>query len=94
METTVRSDFISWDWKEQPDFDEVEASGNGMLSDGATRIYLTLVADTGDDSYCLVVSDADLTPDEATRAYEDWEGTFSPDDPPDSHSASYVWRRR
>jgi hypothetical protein len=91
--TTVRCDFIFWDWKEQPDFKEVEASVHSMLSNGAARINLTM-ANTSDDSYCLVVSDSHLSPGEALRAYEDWQETISPDNPGPADPAPYVWRRR
>jgi hypothetical protein len=82
-----------WDWKEQPDFKEVEASVNWMLSTGAARIYLT-TAETNNDSYCLVVSDKDLSPAEASRAYEDRQDTISPEDPEPPVPAPFVWRRR
>lgn len=90
---TVRCDFISWDWQEQPDFKAVEASANWMLSHGATRIHFAM-ADTGTDDNCLVVSDSHLSNGAATHAYEDYLGTLSPDDPQPAEWAPFVWRRR
>jgi hypothetical protein len=90
--STVRCDFIFWDWKEQPDFKWVEGSVNLLLSTGASRIYLTM-AETTDDSYCLVVSDSELSAAEASAALEDRDGEID-DHPQPVDPEPFIWHRR
>lgn len=56
---------ITWDWREQPDLDEL-ATAIRELSDD--RIHLTVV-DTDSDQYAVVVSRGRLTAEGAAAAY-------------------------
>jgi len=90
--TSVRCDFVFWDWTEAPDPKALEDSVNLLLSKGASRIYLAR-ADTGGDDYCIVVSDSHLSDHDAKRAYDDWDAMMSPDGPPPDYAPPFVWHR-
>lgn len=57
---------LSWDWREQPDLDDL-ADAVREVSGG--RAHVTQV-DTGSDQYAIVIADRKLTADEAIAAHE------------------------
>lgn len=67
----IRTEVLSWDWREQPDLDALA----GIIRDlSGLRVHLTQV-DTGSDEYAIVLSDQQLSKDEAAQVYAGrWEG--------------------
>jgi hypothetical protein len=64
-ETPPRTAVVSWDWREQPDLQDL---GRRVADISNGRAYLTEVA-THCDDYALIVSTEPMTPDEAYEAY-------------------------
>lgn len=61
---------LSWDWKEQPDLDELAAAVREM-SGGTVHIHQV---ETHSDEYAIVIGPTELKPAEAYRIYERrWE---------------------
>jgi hypothetical protein len=89
--TAIRCFFISWDWSEQPDFGDLEATVNWLLTHGATHIYFAL-ADDGSDSHSVVISDSQLSKTQASRALEDRNDAIASGNPPPA-SGLFVWHR-
>ena len=56
---------VTWDWKEQPDLDELDRAV-WMASGGFARVH---PIDTGSDEFAIVVADHRVTADEADAAY-------------------------
>jgi hypothetical protein len=65
--TRVR--LVTWDWREQPDWDDVRRAIGDVLETGAPG--LALVPDTGSDQYVLAVAGRQLTGAEAQLVYDD-----------------------
>lgn len=63
---------FSWDYKQQPDLPAIAAAVTEL---SAGRVVMCEI-DTGGDNYAWVVSDAELTDEQAWRLYlgEDGEG--------------------
>lgn len=55
--------FMTWDWKDQPDLQELATLVNQVS--GGRKIFFT-EADTGGDAFAIVVSDVELSKEEAT----------------------------
>lgn len=58
----------TWDWNGQPPMTEI-AGYVASLTAHQRPVYLTPVTETGDDSYGLVASDVELTPEQARQLY-------------------------
>lgn len=59
---------FTWDWREQPPMAEMAASVAALTKLGRP-VYLTPVAETGCDSYAAVVSDVELTQEQAEQIF-------------------------
>lgn len=57
---------FSWDWRDQPNLDAIAAAVTELSANG--RVFMREI-DTGDDSYAWVISDAELTDEQAYRLY-------------------------
>lgn len=57
---------FEWDWKEQPDWKEI----NEYLKELSCRPYFQEV-NTGKDGYAVLISDSPLLPEEVELLYED-----------------------
>lgn len=62
---------VSWDWKAQPDFNEIAAAVRGS-SRGQCDIRQVL--DTGGDNYAVVIADRPLDDEQAQAAWERADG--------------------
>jgi hypothetical protein len=63
---------ITWDWKDAPPLSLVRPALRSITAAGLTPHIQA--AETGNDSYCWVIADRELTEEEATAAYEAWPG--------------------
>ena len=72
----VRTRVFFWDWKEQPPMDEIAAAVQ-ELSAGGSATYMR-EADTGTEDHAWVVSDAELSDEQASEAYEAALRDFEP----------------
>jgi hypothetical protein len=61
----IRTELLSWDWREQPDLDRLAQIVRDL---SGLRVHLTQV-DTGSDEYAIVLSDQQLSEDEAAQVY-------------------------
>jgi hypothetical protein len=57
---------VTWDWKEQPDLQELDAAVR-KASGGFARVH---EIDTGSDQFGIVVADHRVTPEEAAAAWD------------------------
>ncbi len=64
---TDRVVVMSWDWREQPDLDQLDQAVR-YASGGLARVH---TVDTGSDEYAIVVADHRVTAAEAQAAWED-----------------------
>lgn len=60
----MRHEFVLWDWKEQPNWDEIQR----LQGRGLRRI--TPVADTGTDDYVVVLTARRITPERAQQLWD------------------------
>ena len=74
--STVRASVLSWDWREQPDFDDL-ARVLLALSGGA--IHLQQV-DTGSDQFAVVVSTSALSEETVQETFTRWRREDWPDE--------------
>lgn len=65
-----RTEVLSWDWREQPDMEEL---GRIVWEKSGGRVAITSVEDTGSDQYAVVISDKPLRQVEARDVYLRWE---------------------
>jgi hypothetical protein len=68
---------LSWDFKEQAPFDDIEQYVNELLQAGAKEIRFA-EADTGSDDFGLVISDRSLTESQLADAWQQYEDSFEP----------------
>jgi CYTH domain-containing protein len=59
---------ITWDWKEQPPLGTIGKAVTAMSANG--QVFLTEIDDTGGDLYALIVSDVELTQEQAATYFE------------------------
>jgi hypothetical protein len=64
--TTGQPEILSWDWREQPNLDQL-AAALGRVSGGT--VHLAQV-DTGSDEYAIVLSPMPLSDAEVRAAWE------------------------
>jgi len=62
----VKFKVISWDWREQPDWEEI----NDWLKELNCRPYFYEV-NTGSDSYAVLIANTPLLTEEVELLYED-----------------------
>ncbi len=64
---------MSWDWKDQPDLDELDRHVSNMT---AVRHHGRMVrihsVDTDSDEYGIVITDEELTPEEIGERWRAW----------------------
>lgn len=71
---TVRVVVMSWDWREQPDLEQLDQAVR-LASGGLARVH---TIDTGSDEYAIVVADHRITQAEAEAAWQArWDGEDS-----------------
>lgn len=65
---------MSWDWREQPDMNHLNRLIHEIIPENIhyEGLYLTMVDDTGDDQYAIVITTRPLTQPEARTFYLDW----------------------
>lgn len=63
---------VTWDWKAQPDWREMQAALRRAFN-GLGCPSISVVPDTEGDEYAVVVSPTPLVPAEAQAAWERWE---------------------
>lgn len=56
----------SWDWRQQPDLPAIAASVTELSASG--QVFMREI-DMGGDNYAWIVSDAELTDEQAWQAY-------------------------
>lgn len=61
---------LTWDWKEQPNMEELAEIVTGMTTPPATLYMAT--ADTGSDEYAVVFATQPINDARATQVYEEW----------------------
>jgi hypothetical protein len=57
---------FSWDWQQQPDLQAIAAAVTELSASG--RVFMREI-DTGSDDYAWVVSDTELTGEQAWQMY-------------------------
>jgi hypothetical protein len=65
----MSADVFTWDWREQAPWEQISAAVNTLARLGRPA-WLTGVENTGGDCYAVVVSDLELTAEQAQRLYE------------------------
>jgi hypothetical protein len=68
---------LSWDFEEQPPFDDIEQYVNELLEGGAKEIRFA-EPDTSSDDYGLVISDRRLSESQLADVWEQYEDSFEP----------------
>jgi len=58
---------IFWDWKEQPDFEEIISALEKYKSPTIKQV------DTGADEFAIVIGERPITEKEAQKSYDDWQ---------------------
>ena len=60
-----QNSIVTWDHREQPDWEQI------ALAQKCGLVYVTPVEETGDDSFALVVSKTQITPERAQKIFDD-----------------------
>jgi hypothetical protein len=69
----VAAECMSWDWRGQPDIDELDRIVANMTAGGRDRAMLRIhEADTGSDQYGIVITDEDLTKAQVNERWHTW----------------------
>lgn len=63
-------EFMDWDYKEQPDMEELARIVAGQ---SGGQVHITVVPYAGGQEYAIAVCDRKLPDDEALEAYRAWE---------------------
>jgi hypothetical protein len=69
----VTAEFMSWDWRGQPNLDELDRIvANMSVSLRQGEILRIRAADTGGDEYGVVITDEDLTQAQVDERWDAW----------------------
>lgn len=66
---------LTWDWRGHPNIGELDRMVYDISATGRP-VRITNVEDTQSDQYAIVITDHELTQEEAQKAYFDWEETL------------------